>query len=233
MRRMPPDSRRSSPNSERTNLVDSGFHKQGPARNAALNITTNVSPTLVNEFIFGPSQNNLTLDPQKGAGREATYSGIGLSFQPPYPYNPNQFINLNFSGTPNQTYGVIHNYSQFPYKNSNTTFDFIDNLSKVWGKHVLKFGMFVQRSRKDPFFSSKDSVPSLARLWLADRFQVGEVFGPAQRLLVSDEGSLSDEENLARSEMVRYAIFPCLGERECREVGHEIDATRWYADLKF
>jgi hypothetical protein len=123
--------------------------KQGPARNAALNITTNVSPTLVNEFIFGPSQNNLTLDPQKGEGREATYSGIGLSFQPPYPYNPNQFINLNFSGTPNQTYGVINNYAQFPYKNSNTTFDFIDNLSKVWGRHVLKFGMFIQRSRKD------------------------------------------------------------------------------------
>jgi hypothetical protein len=121
--------------------------KQGPARNAAVNITTNFTPTLVNEFLFGPSQNNLTLnavDPNAG-----TMAGIGLTFTPPYPYNASQFVNLNFSGTPNQTFGAIQSYSQFPYKNSNTTFDFLDNVSKVWGKHLLKFGVFVQRSRKD------------------------------------------------------------------------------------
>ena len=49
--------------------------------------------------------NNLTLDPQTGQGQEATYSAIGLSFKPPFPYNPVQFINLNFSGTPNTSYG--------------------------------------------------------------------------------------------------------------------------------
>ncbi len=121
--------------------------KQGPARNAALNITTNFTPTLVNEFIFGPSQNNLTLNAvDTNAG---TMSGIGLTFAPPYPYNPSQFVNLNFSGTPNQTFGAINAYNQFPYKNSNTTFDFLDNVSKVWGKHLVKLGIFVQRSRKD------------------------------------------------------------------------------------
>ncbi len=68
--------------------------KQRSARNASLNITSNLSPTLVNEFIFGPSQNNLTLDPADP--NAATYSGIGLSFKPPLPYNPYQFININF-----------------------------------------------------------------------------------------------------------------------------------------
>jgi hypothetical protein len=124
--------------------------KQGPARNAALNVTTNISPTLVNEFLFGPSQNNLTLDPvDPDAG---TMSGLGLTFKPPFAYNPVQFVNIYFTGTPSQTYGSIGNngnYSQFPYKNSNTTFDFIDNVSKVWGKHLLKMGFFAQRSRKD------------------------------------------------------------------------------------
>ena len=132
--------------------------KQGPARNAALNVTTNISPTLVNEFLFGPSQNNLTLNPvNPDAG---TMKGIGLTFTPPFPYNPAQFVNINFSasGIPNQVFGGIgptqgqstgYNYSQFPYKNSNTTFDFLDNVSKVWGKHLLKLGFFAQRSRKD------------------------------------------------------------------------------------
>jgi hypothetical protein len=121
--------------------------KQGPARNGALNITTNFTPTLVNEFLFGPSQNNLTLDPVDP--KAGTMAGIGLTFTPPYPYNPAQFVNLNFSGTPNQTFGAITSYAQFPYKNSNTTFDILDNVSKVWGKHLLKFGFFTQRSRKD------------------------------------------------------------------------------------
>jgi hypothetical protein len=120
--------------------------KQGPARNAALNVTTNISPTLVNEFLFGPSQNNLTLnavDPNAG-----TMKGLGLTFTPPYAYNPAQFVNVNFGGTPG-TFVAINAYNQFPYKNSNTTFDFLDNVSKVWGKHLLKMGFFTQRSRKD------------------------------------------------------------------------------------
>jgi hypothetical protein len=120
---------------------------QGPARNASLNITTTLSPTMTNEFIFGPSQNNLTLnavDPNAG-----TFAGIGLTFAPPFPYAPGQFVNINFGGTPNQTFGAISNYDRFPYKNSNTTFDFVDNLSKVWGTHTVKAGIYVQRSRKD------------------------------------------------------------------------------------
>lgn len=130
--------------------------RQGPARNAALNITTNISPTLVNEFIFGPSQNNLTLDPvDPDAG---TMKGIGLTFKPPFPYNPFQFVNLTFGGTPNQNFGAINAYSQFPYKNSNTTFDFINNLSKVLGKHVIKTGIFVQRNRKDQAAGASMSI---------------------------------------------------------------------------
>ena len=121
--------------------------KQGPAWNAALNVVTTLSPTLTNEFIFGPSQNNLTLDAENP--NAATFSGIGLTFQPPFPYPPGQFININFTGVPNQNFVAINAYSQFPYKNSNTTFDFYDNISKVWGTHTSKAGFYAQRSRKD------------------------------------------------------------------------------------
>ena len=121
--------------------------KQGPAWNAALNITTSLSSTLTNEFIFGPSQNNLTLDAENPEA--ATFSGIGLTFQPPFSYPPGEFINITFGGTPNQNFVAINNYSQFPYKNSNTTFDFYDNISKVWGTHISKAGFYAQRSRKD------------------------------------------------------------------------------------
>jgi outer membrane receptor protein involved in Fe transport len=121
--------------------------KQGPAKNAALNITTVLSPTMTNEFVFGPSQNNLTLDPVDATA--ATFAGIGMKFTPPFPYSPHQFVNFEFGGIPNQTFAAITSYSQFPYKNSNTTFDFYDNFAKIKGNHALKFGVYVQRQRKD------------------------------------------------------------------------------------
>ena len=36
-----------------------------------------------------------------------------------------------------------------PFVNYNTTIDLSDNLTKVWGKHTLKGGVYMQRSRKD------------------------------------------------------------------------------------
>jgi len=123
--------------------------KQAPAWNGTYNLTTTLTSTLTNEFVFGASQNNLTLDPSDpNAG---TYSGFGFNWATPFPYPPSQFINITFSNG----YAAGHNwagttgYSQFPYKNSNTTFDFYDNVSKVSGSHTIKAGIYIQRSRKD------------------------------------------------------------------------------------
>jgi hypothetical protein len=121
--------------------------RMGPARNSAFNVTTSISPTLVNEFLFGPSRNDVTMDPEDA--NAATMKGIGLTFTPPYPYSPAQFVNIAFGGTPNQSFGAINAYGPFPFKNSNTTFDFVDNLSKVSGRHLVKLGFFAQLSLKD------------------------------------------------------------------------------------
>ncbi len=127
--------------------LDNLIFKQAPAWNSTLNVTATLSPTLTNEFVFGSSQNNLTLDPTNA--NAATYSGIGLTFKTPYPYPPSQFINISFGGIPNQNFAGPNGYSQFPYKNSNTTFDIYDNISKVWGTHTVKAGIYINRSRKD------------------------------------------------------------------------------------
>jgi hypothetical protein len=121
--------------------------KQAPAWNGTYNLTSTLSPTLTNEFVFGASQNNLTLDPTNP--NAATYSGFGFNWRTPFPYPASQFININFGGVTNQNFAGSNGYSQFPYKNSNTTFDFYDNVSKVIGTHTWKAGIYIQRSRKD------------------------------------------------------------------------------------
>ncbi len=135
---------------------DNLIFKQGPAWNGVLNVTSTLSPTLTNEFIFGASQNNLTLDPTNP--NAATYSGIGFNFALPFPYPTSQFFNIQFAGitglrntSDNASPGIAgtNGYSQFPYKNSNTTFDIYDNVSKIVGSHILKAGFYYQRSRKD------------------------------------------------------------------------------------
>src|SRR5215510_5166593 len=132
------------------NLIpfDNLVFKQAPAWNGALNLTSALSPSLTNEFIFGASQNNLTLDPT--VADAASYSGIGFNFPLPFAgYPAAQWFNISFGGVTNQNFGGTTGYSQYPYKNSNTTFDIYDNVSKVVGIHTLKAGFYYQRSRKD------------------------------------------------------------------------------------
>jgi hypothetical protein len=127
---------------------DNLIFKQAPAWNGALNVTSALSPSLTNEFIFGASQNNLTLDPT--VENAASYSGIGFNFPLPFTgYPAAQWFNITFGGVTSQNFGGTNGYSQFPYKNSNTTFDIYDNVSKVVGTHTLKAGFYYQRSRKD------------------------------------------------------------------------------------
>jgi hypothetical protein len=126
---------------------DNLIFRQAPAWNGTLNVTQTLSPTLTNEFIFGTSQNNLTLDPSEP--NAATYSGIGFNFATPFPYPPNQWFNITFGGIPNQNFGGTTGYGAYPYKNSNTTFNLYDNVSKVIGTHTAKAGFYFERSRKD------------------------------------------------------------------------------------
>ncbi|MDX2031567.1 MAG: carboxypeptidase regulatory-like domain-containing protein [Blastocatellia bacterium] len=130
--------------------------KQAPAWNGTYNLTTTLSPTLTNEFVFGASQNNLTLDPTDA--NAATYGGFGFNWATPFPYPASQFININFGGVTNQNFAGSNGYTQFPYKNSNTTFDFYDNVSKVMGAHTWKAGIYIQRSRKDQAAGNSMSI---------------------------------------------------------------------------
>ena len=117
-----------------------------PGRNGVLTLTHSFSPTLTNEFIFGPSSNFIDLRP---ADEQALASTHGLAV-------PKLFPNVGFGYVPNFRFGGIANqtfpftdFNGLPFINQNHTFNFIDNLSKVIGAHAIKAGFYAQRSRKD------------------------------------------------------------------------------------
>jgi outer membrane receptor protein involved in Fe transport len=117
-----------------------------PGRNGVLSLTHTFSPTLTNEFIFGPSSNFIDLRP---AGDQALASTHGISVPKLFPGIGAGYVpNFRFGGIANQTFPFT-DFNGLPFINVNHTFNFIDNVSKIIGSHALKMGFYAQRSRKD------------------------------------------------------------------------------------
>jgi hypothetical protein len=117
-----------------------------PGRNGVLTLTHTFSPTLTNEFIFGPSSNFIELKPD---GDQALASANNINVPKLFPGVGAGYVpNFRFGGVANQTFPFT-NYNGLPFINQNHTFNFIDNVSKIVGSHTIKAGFYAQRSRKD------------------------------------------------------------------------------------
>src|SRR5262249_46313779 len=117
-----------------------------PGRNGVLTLTHTFSPTLTNEFIFGPSSNFIELKP---ADDNALASKRNINVPKLFPSIGAGYVpNFRFGGIGNQAFPNI-DFNGLPFINQNHTFNFIDNVSKIVGAHSFKAGFYAQRSRKD------------------------------------------------------------------------------------
>src|SRR5262245_35593133 len=117
-----------------------------PGRNGVLTLTHTFSPTLTNEFIFGPSSNFIELKP---ADDNALASKRNINVPKLFPNVGAGYVpNFRFGGIGNQAFPNI-DFNGLPFINQNHTFNFIDNVSKIVGSHSFKAGFYAQRSRKD------------------------------------------------------------------------------------
>jgi hypothetical protein len=125
-------------------------------RNAVFTLVHTFSPTLTNEFIIGPSIN-------KAGGNFVADDALlrsryGLSFPLLLPnaeaetYLPT----LSFGGIANQNFPAISGLFPLPGQTDSRTTNYIDNLTKVTGRHTLKFGFYLQ----DSLFVFKPSLRS-------------------------------------------------------------------------
>jgi len=114
-------------------------------RGGVLSITKLISTSTVNEFTMGATTRGQTFNPvDKSKVARSQMGNIGQW----YPAS-------NESGAiPNVTFGGVQNYinpslGNIPYTNENPVFTFADNFSKIAGSHILKFGIYIERMRKD------------------------------------------------------------------------------------
>src|SRR5262245_39705644 len=130
--------------------------KNGPGNVVSFTLTHNFSPTMINEFVFGACRGGVTIAPKDDkATRKVT--GINTPLLYPNANTPDLIPSVLFNGIPN-----IPNSSTNTNAGGNLgtaqssvfgTFDqrfvinnFIDNLTKVKGKHIFKFGVYYQRA---------------------------------------------------------------------------------------
>lgn len=108
------------------------------------------SPTLVNEFTFGVNRAKQTVDPltQDGLDRN-TRAKVTPNLPQFFPgANPRNLVpQANFGGVPNA--GVLNIEQRFPFFGTNNIWNWSNNLSKLWGKHNTKFGIYIERTTRN------------------------------------------------------------------------------------
>ena len=118
-----------------------------PGRSVAAGATLIISPTMTNEFNWGFTHNSLLID-EVGNVLTRSTSGINLPVLYPNAVQKDYIPAMTFNGTRIANSPNLGT-NNAPFVNYNTTIDISDNLTKVWGAHTLKAGIYLQRSRKD------------------------------------------------------------------------------------
>ena len=117
----------------------------GPGISAVLNLNATLSPTLLNEFIFSYGANHLH------------YFNTGSAWKRPSTMTMTGFFQNGFNGTipsigiggPNDFGNISVDPGFLPWNNSNPTYSFHDNATKIVGKHNLQFGAYFAAVEKN------------------------------------------------------------------------------------
>ena len=130
-----------------------------PARNAALNLTWVINPTMVNEFTAGfadwRERSGFVNPADLSTVQRGSSTGVNLGQFMPAGNPLNLVPNATFAGggTSASSGWAIANppqfnfYTRFPFNNNTGTWEYTDGLSKIVGKHTMKFGIYWQNGR--------------------------------------------------------------------------------------
>ncbi len=120
---------------------------KGPSVGTVARLTSTLSPTLLNEFVFSYTTDHINLTNVGAVNRPANttfgdlFGGNGGGIIPG--------INLVATSAYNGGFGEDPGYiPQGPY-NSNPTYTYRDNMSKLVGKHNLQFGAYLVFAQKN------------------------------------------------------------------------------------
>ncbi|HZQ70205.1 MAG TPA: carboxypeptidase regulatory-like domain-containing protein [Terriglobales bacterium] len=123
---------------------------KGPGVSLVTRLTSTFSPTLLNEFVFSYTTDHIILN-NVGAWQRPSGATFGTLFPGVNNTNVVPGINLVGGNAYNQGFGQDAGYIPNGPYNSNPTYTYRDNLSKIVGKHNLQFGAYFVAAQKNEF----------------------------------------------------------------------------------
>ncbi|MBI4889552.1 MAG: TonB-dependent receptor [Acidobacteria bacterium] len=117
-----------------------------PGKGQVVRMNKIFNSTLINEFTFGKSRNNLYFKPVDESTLSRDKVGNPAQWYKDDYITENYSPNLQFGGQPANP--VDFRWGNIPYTNYNDVYSFVDNLSKIWRNHTLKAGMYIERTGK-------------------------------------------------------------------------------------
>ncbi len=118
-----------------------------PGYSVAGGATYVINPTMTDELNIGMTKNSILIDEQ-GNTLTRTASGVNLPLLYPNAVQKDYIPQINVGGS-HLANSPSFGSADAPFVNYNTTIDISNNLTKVWGKHTIKAGIYLQRSRKN------------------------------------------------------------------------------------
>jgi len=125
-----------------------------PGNGLTLGLTTFLNPTTSNELTLGWTRGVITIIPDTPNLNRANtgLSNFPLLFPGAVQLNTIPVFDFDTQGSGKiANSGILggSNNGAGPFRNNNATIQVNDNFSKSWGQHLMKFGFFFERSRKD------------------------------------------------------------------------------------
>jgi hypothetical protein len=122
----------------------------GPGTSLVANLTSTLSPTLVNEFMFSYTADHIYLNAIGPVQRPSSFVMPGI-FQNGYR---GLLPNVSIVNTPEYSGGFTMGTGYFPWNNANPTFTYKDNMTKIWGPHNLFMGAYFVAAQKNEMNSN-------------------------------------------------------------------------------
>ncbi len=124
---------------------------KGPGVSLIARLTATASPTLLNEFVFSYTVDHIILN---DTGSWQRPSGFSTGFHDLFPGNGGGVlpgINLVDPAGVYQSFGEDAGYIPNGIYNSNPTYTYRDNVTKILGKHNLQMGIYMAFAQKNEF----------------------------------------------------------------------------------
>jgi Carboxypeptidase regulatory-like domain len=190
-----------------TSFPTIGTAFKGPGVGLVARLTASASPTLLNEFVFSYTVDHIILN---DVGNWKRPAGFNAGFTDLFPGN-GQGVLPGIALT--DPAGVYNNFGEDPgyvpngIYNSNPTYTFRDNVTKIVGRHNLQFGAYIAAAQKNEFGGelANGSFPGYLS-FNPSSFPAGSSGNPFADLLLGNIASFGQQDHLVKY-YNRYKLF--------------------------